>query len=174
MPEYNFTLVISGPVDEKLDELYEAGCDDALIGAVDGVHYAEFDREAPSLREAIGSAIQAVASIDGLTVDRVEPEDFVTAAEIAERLGRSRESVRLLIAGERGPGGFPAPISHLRDRNRLWRWTEVAAWAGVGQLSKEEIYDAVFIAAMNATLEVIRRRSQLGPDELKLLELIAA
>jgi hypothetical protein len=31
--------------------------------------------------------------------------------------------------GERGLGNFPARVSHLRGRNRLWRWSDVAAWA---------------------------------------------
>ena len=34
-----------------------------------------------------------------------------------------------LIAGDRGPGTFPAPVSHLGRRNPLWAWPEVAAWA---------------------------------------------
>lgn len=63
---------------------------------------------------------------------RVEPDDLVTMSEIAERRGRSRESVRVLVAGRRGRGDFPAPVSHLRSRSRLWRWPEVAERAGLG------------------------------------------
>lgn len=152
MAEYSFTLVIDGVVEAKLDDLFEAGCDDATFGSVDGVRYADFDREAPSLERAIYSAVEAVESVPGLRVRRVEPDDLVTAAEIAERLGRTRESVRLLIAGKRGEGDFPAPLSHLRCRNRLWRWSEVAEWAGVA--SATEVDRAQFIAAINAALEL--------------------
>src|SRR5215216_7799955 len=130
MTEYSFILAIDGNVEEKIEELFEAGCDDALFGSIDGAHYADFDRESPTLGEAISSAIANVESVSGLRVRRVEPDDLVTMSEIAERLGRTRESVRLLIAGERGPGNFPAPVSHLRSRNRLWRWSDVASWAG--------------------------------------------
>lgn len=167
MSEHNFTLVITGPVDGKLDELYEAGCDDALFGEVDGVQYGEFDREAPNLREAIASAARAVDSVDGLRVDRVEPEDLVTLSEIAARSGRSRESIRLLIAGERGPGDFPAPASHLRERNRLWRWSDVAEW--LGQTENEQFHDALFVAALNAALELRHRQSQLADQERRLV-----
>lgn len=167
MSEHNFTLVIAGPVDEKLDELYEAGCDDALFGEVDGVQYGEFDREGPSLRQAIVSAMRAVESVRGLRVDRVEPEDLVTLSEIAARSGRSRESIRLLIAGERGPGNFPAPASHLRERNRLWRWSDVAEW--LGQTESEEFHDALFVAALNAALELRHRQPQLADQERELV-----
>jgi hypothetical protein len=167
MSEHNFTLVITGPVVEKLDDLYEAGCDDALFGEIDGVQYGEFDREAPGLRQAITSAVRAVESVESLRVDRVEPEDLVTISEIAVRSGRSRESVRLLVAGERGPGDFPAPVSHLRERNRLWRWSDVAEW--FGQTESEQVHDALFVAALNAALELRRRQSQLEDQERELV-----
>jgi hypothetical protein len=159
--EHNFTLIIEGDVEAKMDELFEAGCDDATFGSVDGVHYGEFDREAASFAEALASAIAAVESVEGLRVRRIEPEDLVTAAEIATRLRRSRESVRLLIAGRRRRAGdvFPAPISHARQRNRLWRWSEVARWAG--EISESEMAHARVVAATNAALEL----RSLNPDD---------
>lgn len=150
--EYNFTLIIEGNVELRMDELFESGCDDATFGSVDGVYYGEFDREASSFSGAISSAIADVDAVQGLRVRRVEPDDLVTAAEIAERLGRSRESVRLLIAGKRGSGGFPTPVSHARQRNRLWRWSEVARWTGYAD--NAELERARIVAATNAALEL--------------------
>lgn len=75
MPEYGFTLVIEGDVESRLDELFEAGCDDATFGSVDGVHYAEFDRAASTFEEAVSSAVADVERVGGLrarTVDREE------------------------------------------------------------------------------------------------------
>jgi hypothetical protein len=164
MPEYSFALVIEGDVDSKLDDLFEAGCDDATFGSVDGVHYADFDREAPTLELAIRSAIADVESVPGLRVRRIEPDELVTAAEIADRLGRSRESVRLLAAGERGAGDFPPPISHLRCRNRLWRWSDVAEWAD--ELDESEVVQARLVAAVNAALELRVTASDL-PQEVR-------
>ncbi len=159
MPEYTFTLIVDGEPD--LDALYEAGCDDATFGEVDGVHYGEFAREAPSLVEAVLSALRDVESAGELRALRVEPEDLVTAAEIAARLGRSRESVRLLIAGRRGSGDFPSAVSHLRSRNRLWRWSDVAAWAG--RLTPEQEHEARLLATVNAALE-LRNQSRALPE----------
>lgn len=94
MPEHSFTLVIDGDVEAKIEDLFEAGCDDATFGSIDSVHYVDFDREAPTLDRAVFSAIKDIESVPGFCVRRVEPDDLVTASEIAERLDRSRESVR--------------------------------------------------------------------------------
>src|SRR5262245_3893733 len=129
LPEHEFTLVLEGSdvLDPtNLDAWFEAGCDDATFGEVDGIGFADFSREGPAAPGAILSAIEQVESaVPAVRVIRVEPDDLVNASDIAQRLGRSRESVRLLIAGERGPGGFPPPVSHLKARGRLWRWAEV-------------------------------------------------
>lgn len=167
--EYDFTLVFDGELDEAaVDALFEAGCDDATVGQVDGVGYGDFAREAPSFGEALRSAIEQAESVPGLTVTRVEPDDLVTLSEIAQRLGRSRESVRLLAAGERGPGDFPPPVSHLKARSRLWRWSEVAAWAKRHD-QPIDLASATAIAAINAALTLRKTLGDLDPTERKLV-----
>jgi hypothetical protein len=140
-----------------LDALFEAGCDDATFGDIDGVPFADFSRQAPSLAEAIESAIRDVRSVPTVFVLRVEPDEVVNAAEIAARLGRTRESIRLLVAGDRGPGGFPAPVSRLKLRGRLWLWSDVSKWAreSLGVVPPEG-HSAAFIAALNDALELAR------------------
>ncbi len=173
MREHEFTLVIEGRVADEavLDALYEAGCSDATLGTVDGTGYGDFHRRASSFLEAVVSAIHDVESVPGLRVRRIEPDDLVTMAEIAERLGRSRESVRLLVCGRRGRGDFPAPASHLRSRSRLWRWSEVAAWAGLG--SADDRHAARLIATLNAALELRRQGEELPGRERSLVQAVA-
>lgn len=162
MTEHEFTLVIEGDLADELviRRLFEAGCDDATFGVTDSVGYGDFLREAPSFIAAVLRAVEQVESIAGLQVLRVEPDDIVTMAEIADRLDRTRESVRLLISGQRGPGGFPHPLSHARDRGRLWRWSDVAEW--LGQLDPEQREAAHFVAALNAALELRRQAPTLS------------
>ncbi len=170
MSEHAFTLVIAGDLEsaETVDALFEAGCDDATFGTVDHVGYGDFVRESPTLGEAVRSAIEQVESVPGLTALRVEPDDWVTMNEIAERMGRSRESVRLLIKGARGPGGFPPPVSHLKARSRLWRWSEVAAWAE--QLPQPfDHRAAVLVATINAALTLRANAARLAPEDRKLV-----
>ncbi len=159
MAKFDFTLIMAGAdmlTDEHIDALFEAGCDDATFGEVDGVQFGDFSREAPSLASAVGPAIRAVESaMEGLRVVRVEPDDIVSASDIAARLGRSRESVRLLIEGRRGPGGFPPPAAGLRSRRRMWRWSNVVEWGAQNlELDETQINDAMFVAALNSALEL--------------------
>ena len=131
MPTHQFTLIVDGPdlQDASLiDAVFEAGCDDAAIGRIDGIQYADFDREAVTLDQAILSAVVDIERIDGVHVVRIADAGLVSMADISSRIGRTREGVRLLITGARGPGGFPPPITDPRSRYRLWRWSDVALW----------------------------------------------
>ena len=131
MTIHHFTLMVDGPdlqSDTLIDALFEAGCDDAAIGRVEGIQFVDFDREAASLDRAILSAVGDLERIDGVEVVRIADAGLVPMAEIATRIGRTREGVRLLVTGARGPGGFPPPITDPHSRNRLWRWSDVEAW----------------------------------------------
>ena len=76
MSEYEFSLVTTGTLEDAatLDVLFEAGCDDATFGQVDGVGYADFIRAALSFAEAVRSAIRQVESVPGLRVVQVEQD----------------------------------------------------------------------------------------------------
>jgi predicted DNA-binding transcriptional regulator AlpA len=167
MQTYTFTLVLDGPAlsEDYVDRLYAAGCDDASFGGRGTEHVAEFDREAPTLAAALLSAIEDIeGDVPEYCVLRVEPDDLVNASVIAERTGRSRESIRLLAKGERGEGDFPKPVTWLDGNNQIWRWGEVAAWF-------EERGEAVggsaggapqFIAALNGVLETRQQLAALS------------
>lgn len=165
MSVFEFELVASGVLDDATtDALFEAGCDDATFGDKNGVATAMFAREAPSLTEAVMSAIASVEGVLGRgSVTRVEPDELVWAAEIAQRVGRTRQSVRLLIDGKRGPGGFPKPAA-AATRNPLWRWSEVAEWFEryEGRSVADPERSAV-IGAINGVLET-RRNLRARPD----------
>lgn len=70
MSTFTFRVVVEG-VDvrshEVVDALFNAGCDDALIGSCEGIQYLDFDREAASLDNAVRSAVAAIESVDGLS-----------------------------------------------------------------------------------------------------------
>jgi len=133
MTEWTFRLTLRGIelTDEQLDILYEAGCDDGSFSLEpDRTVLGFFDREAPTEQDAVISAIVDVERAGiGARVLRVEADDdWLTASEIAERVGRSRQSIALLARGERGPGDFPAPVARRHSSNPLWSWSEVETW----------------------------------------------
>ncbi len=173
MHTYDFTLIVEGTDfldDDIVDAVYEAGCDDGTVGVSNGVPCADFSREAPSLEEAALSAIADIESVDGIEVVRIADAGLLSIADIAERTGRTRESVRLLIEGKRGPGGFPAPVTDPgRRRYRLWYWPEVARWfesTGVGRAAGDQ---EQVLAAINAWLELRRLRKTVEPERWEAL-----
>ena len=156
LPVFTFTLIVEGPdiqAAEIVDALQEAGCDDALAGRSNGVQYLDFDRKAESVGEAVTSAVADVESVEGLSVARIAGAGLVSMADIAARTGRTRESVRLLVSGERGSGGFPPPATDPRSRYRLWRADEVEHWMRDYLGESAEWQEDVLLAALNVGLE---------------------
>jgi hypothetical protein len=173
---YTFTLFVHGAdvlSDESMDALFEAGCDDATFGARDGAQYGEFDREATGFSAALSSAIHDMTNaLPGLEVVRVEPDDLVSMATIAERSGRSRESIRLLAAEQRGPGGFPPPIAYVDQKTRLWHWPDVAHWLTEHDKAKLDVDPeaADLVAALNAAYDLREHTRRLPNTALALVD----
>lgn len=156
--------------DEVINALYEAGCDDGTFGIVDDVAHVDFHRRAETLLQAIMSAIRDVESVPPIHVLRVESDDLLTIADMARRLGRTRESVRLLVEGKRGKGGFPEPVLGT-GKWRFWRWTEVRAW--LDDVPETELERARVIDAVNAALELRRRSADLPRSERRVIQKLA-
>jgi len=180
MKTHRFTLVVEGPDlqdDRVVDALFEAGCDDATVGRLGAVQYLDFDREAETLADAVFGATEAVeAAVPATQVVHLEPDELVTMAEIAQRTGRSRESIRLLANGERGPGGFPPPATHFKSRSRMWEWHAVATWFAdaLGEVGLPDPSGAPdFIAAFNAGLKLRRTAGRLDAiEQRRIRELV--
>jgi hypothetical protein len=168
--EFEFTLILSGVseiTDAMENAVFVAGCNDALLGSRDGVVFLKFGRKASSFDEAVTSAIRAVR-LAGYKIARVEPDDYVSMAEIARRSGWTREYIRKLASGQRGSGGFPAPIANATRRSPIYRWMDVEEWltkarenvnrplvSKQGAANKDGgFYSGKFVALINATLNI--------------------
>jgi transcriptional regulator with XRE-family HTH domain len=172
---YEFDLIVSGldMEDPGVLDGFEERAGDITFASHGRVVRAAVDRKARGLGEAIGSAIADVESIPGTRVVRVEPDEHVSQAEIAVRLGRSRQSVSQWVAGSRGPGGFPAPAFE-SGHVALWRWSEVKAWLRAAGLNTNEVKEredqtSAVIRAANALLEARRAMAALDAKERERL-----
>jgi hypothetical protein len=128
------------------------------------VSVIELEREAVTFADAVLGAIREVEELGDARVVRVEPDELVTASAIARRVGRSRQSIAQLIAGERGPAGFPSPALWIDGKTRLWRWTDVAEWlaAAVDHSAAIDRFAAEFLAMLNGELQARRHRERLA------------
>ena len=159
--EYDFALILTGVQEltiEVEDALFKAGCDDATIGMTYGCIWIEFSRRAASLKDAILSAIRDVRAAGiGAQVVQVDECNLVTQAEIARRIGKSRQHVHQLITAKRGPGGFPPPVCQINEETPLWEWCAVSFWlCQNNMLRPEEVYNSEVVAAVNAALDLAR------------------
>ncbi len=159
---HRFTLELAGIEalsNDHLNALYEAGCDDATFGTEGGALLAEFDRRASSFAAAVQRAREQIErAVPQLRVARIveRDDDVVTASDIARRSGLTREAVRLLATGARGPGTFPRARATL-GRQRLWHWPEVAAWFARARGARLRVEDGErrrFVRAYNSALEL--------------------
>jgi predicted DNA-binding transcriptional regulator AlpA len=170
METYTFTLILKGPdtlLSENFERLEDSGCDDASFGERGGVQYADFDREARTYVDAVVSAIANVENaVVGLSVLRVESETLVGVSDVAERTGLSREYVRLLADGQRGPKNFPSPRASIGGNRVLWDWPEVADWFrnALGKPVDMEPHAAA-TRAINAILEYRRASARVDTVE---------
>ncbi len=78
MKDHQFTLILTAdPNEEEADTIYSI-VNDGTISTIAGVPQIHFHREAPSLEEAIRSAIADVRST-GFDVERVEMQPEAVA-----------------------------------------------------------------------------------------------
>ncbi len=113
--------------DETLDRMF-AALPDAVPSAVNGAVTVSAPVAAQS---AEGAAFALVGVLDELFPGAVPirlDQDLVGISDIAERTERTRESVRLLVEGLRGPGEFPSPVGTVGDGIRVWPWAVVLRW----------------------------------------------
>lgn len=164
---YRFSLLLGklGPVETAAGVATGGASRGTRLSYRDGVPVAQMERSAATLADAVLDAIRELeAASPGWRVVRVEPDELVSATAIARRLGRTRQSVAQLIAGQRGSGDFPPPAVWVEGAARLWRWSDVAEWFSptVKPPIRVDRLAAEFLAMINGELEARRHRERLA------------
>lgn len=164
MPNYDFTLTFTLPSpdsdpEQYLDALYEAGCDDALVGiGRTGMIGFDVTRNAASADHALRSAIEDVQkAIPGAVLIKADP-DLVGLSDMAETFGFSRQNMRKYATGD-GGGREPFPLPVVSGDPSLWHLAEVTAWLKANTAIKPapEIC-AVAKATARLNFEIERKR----------------
>ncbi len=129
MQTYTVAVVLENVelTDDVLDAIF-AELEDAVPSQVGGVFQVSAPVDAPNDEIAAFKLIEHLqAVLPSAALVRLD-QDLVSIPDIAERTGRSRESIRLLVDGKRGPGSFPLPVGTVGDAIRVWPWAVVVDW----------------------------------------------
>lgn len=112
-------------IDVLIEQLAEAGCDDALIGSGrQGRLSFEFTRSAQSADDALHSALSQIHSVIP-TAQLIEATpDYVGLSDIGNFLGMSRQGVRKLLITHANT--FPLPIHE--GSIAIWCLAQVLNW----------------------------------------------
>ncbi len=128
--EYVFTLKYQlsdydCDVDELVERLGAAGCDDALVGLGQPGRIAlEFTREAESAEEALVSALANVkTAIPSAKLIEAAP-DFVGLTDVAQAVGVTRQNMRKLMITY--ATSFPTPVHE--GSATVWHLADILAW----------------------------------------------
>ncbi|MDB5990980.1 MAG: DNA-binding protein [Herbaspirillum sp.] len=128
--EFSFTLKyqLSGDdcnLDELVERLGAAGCDDALVGIGQPGRIAlEFTREADNARAALISALTDVKhAVPTSRLIEAAP-DFVGLTDVAELIGMSRQNLRKLMVSY--STSFPVPVHE--GSAAIWHLADVLGW----------------------------------------------
>jgi hypothetical protein len=155
MKTYEFAIIASGldPAAEDFEtRFYDAGCDDATISFQKGVIIVDFAREAPSIDQAIVSAVRDVGKA-GAAVERIEPDPLVSLSDIAGRAAMSRAAMSNYASALRGKD-FPRPVARVTTDSPLWEWADVSRWLYLnGRLGREAVVEARAVWAANDALQ---------------------
>ncbi|ELS02944.1 hypothetical protein Xen7305DRAFT_00026620 [Xenococcus sp. PCC 7305] len=130
MPEYDFTLKFKLPdfdidPDIYIENLYESGCDDALIGTgKKGYIGLNFIRESSSAYEAIASAVKDVRkAIPHASLVEAAP-DFVGITDVANLLGCTRQNIQKLISKDH----LHCPSAIYGGAQSIWHLVDILTW----------------------------------------------
>jgi hypothetical protein len=130
MPIFQLIISFNGLDIEDFGQLeaLEVCLPDAYVSVLDGQHRVHALVEASSAVEASDQILHATRkAVPGSRSIRAQLE-LVAISDIASLVGLNRETVRLWTTGQRGPGGFPDPLSTVGDRIKIWAARAVYDW----------------------------------------------
>lgn len=168
--DYEFTLKFAIPETiepEQLEErLFEAGCDDAILGwGQAGRLVLNFTREASSAEAALVSALKDVRkAIPEARLVEAGP-DLVGISDIARLLDFSRQNMRKLV--QTHLASFPLPLHE--GKSAIWHLADVLEW--FIQRKYRPVKDSlVQVAKASMGVNLARESRRVNPELEELLQ----
>lgn len=165
MLEYEFTLKFKlqdSQIDPDIyvEQLYESGCDDAVIGTgKKGYIGLNFIRESSSAYEAISSAIKNIKKAIPEAILVEAAPDLVGVTDVANLLGCTRQNIQKLIAKDNST----CPPAIYGGAQSIWHLADILDW--LIDSKKYSISESlVEIAKVTMSLNITKQFAMLDPD----------
>ncbi|NOQ35988.1 MAG: DNA-binding protein [Methylococcaceae bacterium] len=164
MQDYEFTLkfTFSGSTvnpESYVEQLAEAGCDDALVGIGQNGRIAlNFNRESDNAFNAVCSAIKDIKSVipDAKLIEATP--DFVGLSDIAKLIGYSSQNIKNMMLNS--GVDFPLPVHE--GNASIWHLANVLDWLKKGK--NYQIDDSLLeVAKANMQLNITKESFNLDP-----------
>lgn len=152
-----------GNLASKLTDLGDA---DMALALQNGAVLVDVWRDdCETAKSALLKTIRELKSI-GLNAVRIAPDDLVTSAELAKRLGRTPANITQIAKGDRRKAkdssteNFPAPIMSSGRKSQVFSYVKILKWIMAGQHGllediEEELRKAEAIQTANSALGLV-------------------
>ena len=166
MKEFEFTIKFAlgdanADPESYVDQLYDAGCDDALIGiGKTGMIALDFIREADNALEAVMSAVEDVKRVipDAKLIEATP--DLVGLTDIADLVGLSRQYIRKLRVNNHT---FPAPFHE--GKSAIWHLEYVLNWfQSSNTVAVDSLKTLVEVASVNRQINIVKESGNVDPQ----------
>jgi hypothetical protein len=154
--ELEFKLLENENFDKYIDQLFEAGCNDATIGhGLQGFVHAMFHREAENALDAVSSAIDNIlTAIPHAKLIKADPF-LMNLSEMADLFKCTKQNLSKYATGKSAvKNSFPRPLIY--GKTDYWHILDIAIWLKTH--TKMDISDSTIeilkvIRALNAEIE---------------------
>jgi predicted DNA-binding transcriptional regulator AlpA len=173
--EYDFTLKYQlaaddSDLDQIVERLAEAGCDDATIGVGQPGRIAlVFARESATAVQALLSALEDVKrAVPSARLVEAAP-DFVGLTDVADVAGVSRQNMRKLMLSHAAE--FPIPVHE--GNPSVWHLSDVLTWLNTrgGYDIKPDVLE---VARSAKQVNLAKEARELEPQINRQLEYLIA
>ncbi len=181
MINYQFQLIFSlrssEDAEQYLDALFEAGCDDAVMGiGKTGYLATDFTRESSSAFDAIKTAIEGITqAIPHAKLIKAGPY-IANLSEMANLFGCTKQNLSKYSRGE-SASSETFPCSIVSGKVDYWYVLDVAIWLFKQNKLKIQDTDIEIIKAihdLNIAIEETRNEYDHNNDFLSLAKQVAA
>ncbi len=148
---------------ERVKSLMELDCSVPMEVATAADRFVFSCSIEPQIYRTVATrAIKELEYVEGISIESADTCSILSISDISEVTGVHRATLSRYAAGQRGPGGFPAPVYKGATQSPVYEFHAVAEWLFARKVVDSSIVE--WAAAARDVSEALRYR-QLSPAQ---------